>query len=600
MTSEASGTADIEIDVEALNKRYAEERARRLRSEANAQYVRLEGKFADFDKDIYADPNFTRAAVDEQLDVLIIGGGFAGLLTAIRLRERGIENFRIIERGADVGGTWYWNRYPGAASDVEGYIYLPMLEELGYVPAQKYSPAPEIHAHCQKLAKHFDLYPKALFQTRVTGDAQWDEASSRWLVTTHRGDKFAARFLISCTGTYDSPKLPNIAGAETFEGHAFHTSRWDYDYTGGNSLGGLDKLGDKVVGVIGTGATAVQCIPHLAASAKHLYVFQRTPSSVDVRNQKSTDLEWAKSLKPGWQWERTRNFTSLTSGEPVTEDLIDDGWTDIARNIGAAVGGDGDQVQDFALSGLKKMEMARRRIDSIVQDKETAEALKPYYAYFCKRPCFHDDYLPVFNQPNVTLVDTRGIGVEQITPKGVVAAGKEYPVDCLVYATGFEFMTEFVKQTGYDLVGRGGRKLSEHWNQGARTLWGIQTSGFPNFFLMALNQAGVSVNYVHMATEQTAHFAFVIDECLNKGIASIEVGKEAEDDWVEKVLAAAEEGGRNAFLDSCTPSHYNHEGKKAESARLNDLYAGGPGVYVKLLEAWRAAGTMPGFHVTPA
>jgi cyclohexanone monooxygenase len=599
MTADANDMANIEIDVEALNKRYAEERAKRLRGDANAQYARLEGKFANFDHDIYADPNFTRAAVDEQLDVLIIGGGFAGLLAAIRLRERGIDNFRIVEKGADVGGTWYWNRYPGAASDVEAYIYMPMLEELGYLPKTKYAPAPEIQAHCQMLAQRYDLYPKALFQTKVTGEVKWDEASSRWTVTTDRGDRISTRFLLSCTGTYDTPKLPNIPGVESFEGHAFHTSRWDYDYTGGNSLGGLDKLGDKVVGVIGTGATAVQCIPHLAQAAKHLYVFQRTPSSVDVRNQKKTDPEWAKSLKPGWQWERTKNFTAATAGEPVAEDLVDDGWTDIIRNIAAPTGGDGEVSPDLALSGLKKMELARRRIDSIVEDKATAEALKPYYAYFCKRPCFHDEYLPVFNQPNVTLVDTKGLGVERITAKGAVVDGKEYPVDCLVYATGFEFMTDFVKQTGYDLVGRDGRKLSEHWSHGTRTLWGIQTSGFPNFFLMALNQAGVGVNYVHMATEQTAHFAHVIDECLKKGIASVEVTEEAEDAWVQEVLTAAE-GGRNAFLESCTPSHYNHEGKRAESARLNDLYAGGPGEYVKRIEAWRADGSMPGFHVKHA
>ena len=598
MTSEVQSTADIEIDVEELNRRYAEEKAKRMRSDANAQYTRLEGKFADFGRDIYADPNFTRDAVTEQVDVLIAGGGFAGLLTAIRLRERGIDNFRIVEKGGDFGGTWYWNRYPGAASDVESYIYMPMLEELGYLPSQKYAPAPEIHAHCQKLADRYDLYPKALFQTRLSG-AQWDEASSRWLATTDRGDTISARFFVSCTGMYSTPKLPNIPGIDSFEGHCFHTSRWDYDYTGGDSLGGLDKLGDKVVGVIGTGATAVQCIPHLGATAKHLYVFQRTPSSVDVRNNRKTDPEWGKTLKPGWQWERTKNFTALTSGEPVEEDLIDDGWTDIIRNIAAPTAAATEDSADLALSGLKKMELARRRIEAVVEDKTTAEALKPYYAYFCKRPCFHDEYLPTFNRPNVTLVDTKGIGVEQITAKGVVVDGKEYPVDCLVYATGFEFMTEFVKQTGYDLIGRGGVKLSEHWREGARTLFGIQTNGFPNFFLMTLVQSGVGINYVHIATEQTKHFAHVIADCLAKGIATVEVTRKAQDDWVDKVLAAAE-GGRNAFLESCTPSHYNHEGKKAQSARLNDLYAAGPSAYVKMLEDWRADGTMPGMHVTTA
>ncbi|RYE75472.1 MAG: NAD(P)/FAD-dependent oxidoreductase, partial [Myxococcales bacterium] len=414
---------------------------------------------------------------------------------------------------------------------------MPMLEELGYLPTQKYAPAPEIYAHCRKLAERYELYPKALFQTAMTG-ADWDEASSRWIATTNRGDRITARFLVSCTGMYSTPKLPGIPGIDSFEGHCFHTSRWDYDYTGGNSLGGLDNLGDKVVGVIGTGATAVQCIPHLGASAKHLYVFQRTPSSVDVRNNQKTDPEWAKSLKPGWQWERTRNFTSLTSGEPVEEDLIDDGWTDIIRNIAAPTAAATEASADLAVSGLKKMELARRRIEAVVEDHATAEALKPYYAYFCKRPCFHDEYLPTFNRANVTLVDTQGKGAERITAKGVVVDGKEYPVDCLVYATGFEFMTEFVKQTGYDITGRGGVKLSQHWREGARTLYGMQTHGFPNFFLMSLVQSGVGINYVHICTEQTRHIAHIIGECMSKGIASVEVSEAAQDEWVDEVMAA--------------------------------------------------------------
>jgi cyclohexanone monooxygenase len=592
VTADTNNPADIAIDVDALNKKYAEERAKRLRSDAVHQYRHLSG---DFDKDPHADPNFTRDPIVEDTDVLTIGGGFAALLAGGRLREAGVKDIRIVEKGADFGGTWYWNRYPGCACDVEAYVYMPLLEEMGYLPSEKYAKAPEIYAHVKRLAERYDLYRAGIFQTMVE-KLVWDEKRNRWVVHTDRGDRISARFVISATGLLSTAKLPGIPGIETFEGRSFHTSRWDYDYTGGSSTEPLDKLADKVVGVIGTGSTGIQVIPEVAKTARHLYVFQRTPSSIDVRNNRPTAPEFAKSLEPGWQRKRRDNFTLLTSGGQADEDMVNDAWTDIVANVGAVAGGEKTDPQAAQIAQLKKMEMTRQRVAATVKDPATAEALKPYYHYFCKRPGFHDNYLPTYNRPNVTLVDTKGKGVERITPKGVVVEGKEYPLDLLVYATGFDFMSEYSKESGVEVIGPGGQPLDKHWETGARTLFGLQTHGFPNFFLMSLIQAGVSVNYVHIADEQTKHMAFIISECLKRGIETIQPTQQAEDEWVEEVVSSGAD--RRAFIESCTPSLFNAEGKRDRSVELNDLYAKGPMVYIKLLEDWRASGTMPGMETT--
>jgi cyclohexanone monooxygenase len=586
MSESDTNLGEIEIDVEALNRKYAEERDKRLRGDALNQFQELKGKFSGFDTDRHADPNFTRAPVVEDADVLVIGGGFGGLLVGARLREQGIESIRIVEKGADFGGTWYWNRYPGAACDVESYIYMPLLEETGYIPTEKYAKAAEIYAHCRRLAKHYDLYRGALFQTEVRA-VRWNEQRRRWLVSTGRDDTIAARFVISCTGFLSKPKLPGIPGIETFEGHAFHTSRWDYSYTGGETDGKLTGLADKTVGVIGTGSTGIQVVPRLGEWAKRLYVFQRTPSSVDRRGNKPTPPEWAKSLEPGWQQQRMENFTSLTSGRYQPQDLVDDSWTDILRHVASPAGGEGAPVDpaELGLAEMKKMELARRRIASIVKDPATAEALKPYYHYFCKRPCFHDEYLPTFNRPNVTLVDTKGKGVERITPKGVVVGGKEYPVDCLVFATGFDFLTEYGRESGIEVIGPGGQSLNKHWEEGPRTLHGMMTHGFPNFFVTGLSQAGVAINFIHMADEQSRHIAYVINWCRERDIDTVQPTQAAEDAWVEEIVSKA--GPRRAFLAACTPGYYNYEGKKQRFAQLLDFYAGGPMLYVQALEKWR-------------
>ena len=595
MTS-TSKPGDIEIDVEALDRKYAEERDKRRRGDALAQYQALQGKFAGFAADPHADPNFTREAVIEEVDVLIIGGGFAGLLTGARLHEQGVESIRIIEQGADFGGTWYWNRYPGAACDVESLIYLPMLEEMGYLPSERYPKATEIYVYCRKLAERFALYPKALFQTQVQR-VEWHESRARWIVATDRADRIAARFVVSCTGLLSKPKLPGIPGIETFEGQAFHTSRWRYDYTGGDAQGGLTGLADKVVGIIGTGSTGIQTVPRLAESAKHLYVFQRTPSSVDVRNDAPIDPQFLRTLKPGWQRQRRENFTSIVGGEYAPVDMVNDSWTDIIRNVVPRLM-DGTPVMDaevVKLAEMKKMELVRRRVDTIVKDKETAAALKPYFHYFCKRPCFHDEYLEAFNRPNVDLVDTQGRGVERITSRGVVVADCEYLLDCLIFATGFDFLVDYSREAGMQVTGQRGSTLSKHWQDGPRTLYGFMTHGFPNFFTMSIAQAGAAVNYVHMADEQTKTIVHVITQTMSRGAKTVQPSVEAEEEWVRTVVDGAKD--RRAFLESCTPGYYNYEGKRDRSADLNDFYAPGPMAYARLLDQWRQQPDMPGLRL---
>ncbi len=589
MTSQSQ---DLEIDIEALHKKYEEERNKRLRSDGMSQFQALTGKFAHFAEDPYVDPNFTRDPITAEAEVVILGGGFAGLLVAGRLKEAGVKDVRIIEKGGDFGGTWYWNRYPGAACDVDATIYLPLLEETGYIPKEKYSKAPEIYEHSQRLGHHFDLYSGALFQTSVT-TATWDEKASRWIVKTDRGDELSARFFISCNGFLSNPKLPGIPGIESFEGHTFHTSRWDYDYTGGDASGNLTGLADKIVGIIGTGSTGIQAVPKLGESAKHLYVLQRTPSSVDVRGNKPNDIDFLKTQEPGWTRKWRDNFTTLTSGVRDKVDYIDDGWTDLVKHMPSPTGGEGgDDINALIQAEMKKMELARRRIGETITDPKTAEAMKPYYHYFCKRPCFHDEYLPTFNRPNVTLVDTDGKGVERITPKGVVVAGKEIELDCLVFATGFDFLTGYGRESGVQIIGEKGVALTDHWAQGPRTLYGTQTHGFPNFFFCGLPQSGVGINYVHSADEQAKHIAYIVSECSKRGCDTVQPTLEAQDAWVDEIMNNC--AGRRDFNAACTPSYYNYEGKRDDSYKLYEFYAPGPMAYYRLLEDWRDSGTLEG------
>ena len=593
---------DLGFDPNALRDKYRAERDRRVRADGSEQYVEIAGQFAHYLEDPYVE-RLDRAALSEDVEVVVVGGGFGGQLAAARLRESGVDDIRIIEKGGDFGGTWYWNRYPGAACDIESYIYLPLLEEVGYVPVEKYSRAPEILRHSRAIAEKFDLYRGALFQTEVT-EMRWDEDTARWTVTTNRGDSLKARFVVMANGPLHRPKLPGIPGVEGFKGHSFHTSRWDYAYTGGDSNGGLTGLKDKRVAIIGTGATAVQCVPHLGEAAKELFVFQRTPSSIDVRNNRPTDPQWAENLEPGWQQHRMDNFNTLVSGGFAKEDLVQDGWTDIIGNIlllarkkmeaGEVVDNPAELMQ---LADFKKMEQVRARVDSVVEDADTAAALKPWYNQFCKRPCFHDDYLATFNRPNVHLVDTRGQGVERITEHGIVVDGREYEVDCLIYATGFEVGTSFTRRSGYELYGRGGQSLTEKWADGVETLHGVLSRGFPNCFIVSNTQSGFSANFPHMINEQSKHIAYLLKETSERQARTIEPSVEAEAAWVDTIVKLSMM--REGFLKECTPGYYNNEGRPEVIAKQNGSYGAGPVAFVKVLEEWRAEGSLQGLELNP-
>ena len=592
---------DLGFDPDELRERYRVERDKRLRPDGSEQYQEMTGDFTHYVDDPHIGKKIEREPLTDEMDVIVIGGGFGGLITGARLKESGIERVRIIEKGGDFGGTWYWNRYPGAACDVESYIYLPLCEELGFVPKEKYTHAPEILEHSHNIGEKYDLYKDACFQTEVTG-LEWDEQQSNWIVRTNRNDAMRARFVAMSNGPLNRPKLPAIKGISDFKGHTFHTSRWDYAYTGGGPEGGLDKLSDKRIGVIGTGATAVQCVPHLGAGAKELFVFQRTPSSIDVRDNRPTDPEWAAGLKPGWQKARMENFNTLTSGGIVEEDLIQDGWTEIIRNLISMANyrGKGLQRSEIAemmeLADFQKMEQVRARAQDIVNDPVIAESLKPYYRQFCKRPCFHDDYLPTFNRDNVRLIDTDGKGIDEITERGIIANGELVKLDCIIFATGFEVGTDYTRRSGYDLVGKGGLKLSDKWADGMRSLHGLHTRGFPNLFIISNAQAAFTTNFPHAMDESAQHIGYIVNQCLSGNISMIEPSEDAEAAWVQEIISQARLS--ESFQASCTPGYYNNEGKPNPRSVQNASYGKGPNPFFKRMKAWREEGGMQGLELS--
>ncbi len=550
---------------EAIKRKFAEERDLRLayRPEGTAQYTSaLTGSLAHYETDPYGGPLRPRAPLTDTVDCLFIGGGFSALLTAARLREYGVESIRIVERGADVGGTWYWNRYPGVACDVPAYDYLPLLDEMDYVPKDHYAKGPEILAHCQAIARQYGLYELAVFQTTVTSTV-WDAAAGRWRIGTDRGDVLQARFVICANGTLAKPKLAKIAGMETFAGHSFHTSRWDYEYTKAD----LSGLADKVVGIIGTGASAVQAIPALGAAAKELYVFQRTPSSIDIQDDWPTDPNWARKLKPGWQAKRREK---AMRGPQLTPEQQ-------AQRAGLSRA---EKIRRQENANIDYMMRIHARIDAIVKDPATATALKPWYMFMCKRPCFHNDYLPTFNRPTVHLVDTHGRGITEIRAQGPVFAGRPYPLDLLIYATGFE-----VQKTGLynEIRGVTGLDLTAKYRTGIRTLFGIHSQGYPNLFIMGGYQASFQFNLTDMLQSQGDHIAACIDYVRRRDYQSLDVTAEAEAWWVEEVKKYRGKTTRN---QDCTPGYYNFEGEFQR--RQDGNYNGGFPKYVTHMERVRA------------
>ena len=617
------------FDPHALAQKYQQERDKRIRVDGNDQYQEVTGDFAYFVEDPYIDTQLQREALDEEIEIVIIGGGFGGMLAAVRLHEAGFEDFKIIEKGGDFGGTWYWNRYPGASCDIESYVYLPLLEKTGFVPQQKYTNAAETLEYCNLIADKYRLRERSLLQTLVTS-TDWDEDTGRWTVSTDRQDNLKARYVVHSNGPLNRPKLPAIKGINDYQGHTFHTSRWDYSYTGGNAHGGLSGLADKRVAIIGTGATSVQCVPHLGAAAKQLYVFQRTPSSIDVRNNQRTDPNWMATQPAGWQDERRRNFESIMTGVPVKEDLVADGWTEAFRLLfgnlrdkapskwrmllwtltGVASRNLYKQglkayltnkatehmnlAEEMELADYQKMEQIRARAADMVKDADTAEALKPYYRQFCKRPCFHDEYLPTFNLPNVTLVNTDGRGVDQITRHGIVFDGQEYAVDCIIFATGFEVGTDYARRAGYQIRGVDGLSISEKWAEGLATYHGMHVRSFPNAFFFGPAQSGFTATYTYSLDEQSVHLAHIMKRLKEQSAMRIEASAAAEAQWVRTIIDKARLTAD--FQEKCTPGYYNNEGQ-VNTVPQNNTYGGGPIEFFSLMQKWRAQPGLPGLEV---
>lgn len=582
---EDQGTVPTRDDLIALRQKYAHERDRRLRKDGATQYQRASGEFGYYARDPYTQPQ-QREPRRDRVEALVIGAGFGGLLTAVHLKSAGIKSVRIMDEAGDVGGTWYWNRYPGIHCDIESYIYMPLLEELGKVPEWRYAPGEEIRQHAVDIAQHWDLYKEALFHTRAT-ELLWDEEASEWLVTTDRGDQMRARYVITSSGTLSQAKLPGIPGIDSYRGHTFHTSRWDYGYTGGSADGGLTGLSDKRVAVVGTGATGLQVIPHVGRDAEHLFVFQRTPSTVDVRDNHPTDPAWAASLTPGWQQRLMDDFLATVTGEPVEAPLINDGWTATARlqrqyMSGRTQQADGDDPIDDETADAMTMNRIRARVDDVVQNAETAEQLKPWYRYMCKRPGFSDTYLQTFNRSNVTLVDTADSGgITRMTPTGIVVGDQEFEVDCVIFATGFEAGISGVLSGTLPVIGRGGRTLLEAWSDGPRTLHGFTTHGFPNFFQLGYVQNAQAVNFAHILHEQARHIAAMIGGAAATGAKYVEPTAAAESNWVDTVRRTAQD--TTSFQAECTPGYYNGEG----SVNAGTSFGPGPIEFHRILAEWR-------------
>jgi cyclohexanone monooxygenase len=600
--AESTRADNTGIDKAALRQKYRAERDKRLRPDGNDQYVRLTGEFTHYLDDPYL-PKAERAPRTDHATVVCVGGGFSGLVTAARLKEAGIDEVRIIEKGGDFGGTWYWNRYPGAQCDTASYVYMPLLEETGHMPSEKYAHGPEILEHCHRIGRQFGLYDNALFHTEVT-DLRWDQARSRWVIRTDRGDEMTAQFVTMGIGPLHVPKLPGIPGIPSFRGHSFHTSRWDYDYTGGDPAGArMDKLADKSVAIIGTGATAVQCVPHLSRACGELFVFQRTPSSVDVRDNRPTDPEWfARISTPGWQQRWLENFTANQAGGSASGDWVMDGWTDIAHRVRGRIAelpAERRTPEEILRAredcDFQKMEEIRARVDAVVADHDTAQRLKAWYRQLCKRPCFHDEYLRSFNNPNTHLVDTDGQGVDRITETGVVAGAKEYKVDCIVYASGFEVGTPYTRRAGYEVTGRDEVTLTDHWANGMRTLHGAHAHGFPNAFIVQPAQgANLVSNVPHNIVDTARTIAATVKHAVDNGFREIEASKVAEDAWIELLLSGP---GSNLGGHDCTPGYYNNEGQ--DDGRRDGLgvgYPDGPAAYFAYIDKWRRTGTFEGLE----
>jgi cation diffusion facilitator CzcD-associated flavoprotein CzcO len=594
----------IPFDRDAVNRKYAEERSKRaFEGRAVTRDLNVDEHFSSYRDDPFT-PYVERDPIDDEIDVAIIGAGLAGVLAGADLRAAGIERIRLIDGAGGIGGTWYWNRYPGVMCDVESYVYMPKLEEMGHVPTTRYAYGDEIRRHLDAIAQRYELVDGALFHTTVR-QSEWDEERARWILTTDRGDTIRAHYLVVAPGILNLMKLPAIPGMEEFHGRSFHSARWDYGYTGGAPDDAhLDRLADKVVGIIGTGASAIQAVPALAESAQHLYVFQRTPSAIGVRGNRPTSDDFTDGLEPGWQRRRMENFSAVMTGVRVERDLTDDGWTHHMARVSNPAISEGMSLDEILLSAeefdYSVMEEHRARVSATVRDERVAESLKPYYRYLCKRPCFHDEYLPAFNRGDVTLVDSPA-GIERVTARGVIVDGEEIVLDCIIYATGFEAeLTPFPRRATHPIIGRGGITIAEKFADGPITLHGLMTGGFPNMFLMPAPglQSVVTVNYTHLAVEGAEHIAETIAMLEQRGVRVADVTPEAEGEWTAEIVSTFLDS--SSFMAACTPSRLNFEGDVSRANPRAGTYRGGLGdffAYQKLLRDWRARGDFAGLRI---
>ncbi|EAW09116.1 putative cyclohexanone monooxygenase [Aspergillus clavatus NRRL 1] len=593
----------LQFDKEAILEKYQAERAKRLRQDGVSQFKSARsGAYDRFRQDV-ARPQ-SREPIEAETKVLIVGAGFAGLVAAVKLDQQGVQDFRIVDKAAGFGGTWYWNQYPGAACDVESLIYLPFLEETGYIPSRRFCYGPEIREQVNRVVAKWDLARRSHLSTEITS-MTWDESILRWHVKTNHGDHFITQFVVMATGTFHEPKLPGIPGIENFKGDHFHSGRWDYRITGGDETGNMSQLANKTVGIIGTGASAVQLVPKLARDAKKLYVFQRTPSSIRFRDNSLYDTpSLKKSLPPGWQRQRMTDFANILTGQVVDQDCDAlEGLQELtmrailkeASDAGVTV--QPEQIPELMqLADFRLMQQIRGQVDEIVKDQETAAKLKPWYSFMCKRPTFHNDYLAAFNNPNVELVDTDGQGVSYLTETAVVANGREYEVDLLVYSTGFDFDVEanFYRRTGIQLVGSRGRTFDEKWDEkGPSTLFGVHIREFPNLLYVGPAQTGVTANWTHTTYAVGDHIAEFVAKSLRDGqYQAFEPTEEAEEEWGRR----NEEGSemRLLFAQSCPPGYYNREGKPEEIPARWAYFPKGIIEWTRITQEWREKGDYQG------
>ncbi|TLD33330.1 hypothetical protein PspLS_00135 [Pyricularia sp. CBS 133598] len=622
-------------DIAAIHQKYQEEAQKRTRKDGALQYVDLEedeaGHLAHLIDDPWVDHDALNAATlplkdGDDVKFFVMGAGFCGLVYAVHLIEAGFsaDDIRLVDTAGDVGGTWYWNRYPGLQCDSEASIYLPLLEETGYIPTHRYARGEEIRLHAVRIAEKWGLKEKALFRTAATSLA-WDDTRRRWVVRlrTNRGPgadpvdlTVTAQFVVLANGVLCHPKVPKIEGLEDFKGQTVHTARWKYDVTG-------DVLRGKRVGFIGTGATGVQCASALAKRVGELFVFQRTPSAIHERGQREINAEeWKEKVArgPGWWLARNKNFSGVMAREPMTEDLVDDGWTKL-DTYRVLTGGPHAQhpmpmekipeyIQKVMLLDVPASERARKRVDQVVaKNRETAEALKAWYPVWCKRPTFHDEYLQIFNQDNVTLVQTEDHGVQKATSKGLVVNGKEYELDVIVFGTGYRSpskdFAEPSRMSNATITGSSGVTLRHKWLEsetGPRSLHGLLTNDFPNLFLTGPMMTASSSSVTYVFDVMARHAAHVAAEATRRagdaaGRLKIQPTIEAEAAWSMELAMRAAYG---APLATCTPGYLMDEGSLNFTPKMAGAttYAPGMNAYAKVLDEWRRKGGLEGLEVS--